>query len=85
MFPNQVTTDIWLGSILYLIGTIGCAVAITSVRLIEYGAVRKGSGLDTVVQKIVAAFIAIGGFMVIGYAIWNWQYNTAFGVPDNHE
>jgi hypothetical protein len=32
----------------------------------------------------VAAFITIGGFMVIGYATWNWQYNTAFGVPDNH-
>jgi ammonium transporter, Amt family len=84
MFPNQVTTDIWLGSILYLIGTIGCAVAITSVCLIDYGAVRKGSGLDTVVQKIVAAFITVGGFMVIGYATWNWEYNTAFGVPDNH-
>jgi ammonium transporter, Amt family len=82
MFPEQVSTDVWLGSVLYLIGTVGCVLAFVAVSVIDFGAVRARSSLDTVLQKVVAAFIAIGGFMLIGYAIWNWQYNTAFEIPN---
>lgn len=82
MFVEQVTTEIYLGSLLYFIGTVGVMLAIIAFCMIDFGSVRARNALDTVVQKIGASMIAIGAFMAVGFAIWVWQYNQAFAVPN---
>ena len=34
------------------------------------------------IQKVIAFFIGFATYFLIGFAMWNWQYNVAFEVPD---
>ena len=34
------------------------------------------------VQKLVAGCCCAGGFLLIGFAVWNWQFNQAFGIKN---
>ena len=38
--------------------------------------------LDTWVQKILASLFAGLAFIIVGFGIWNWQFNEAFGVAN---
>ena len=60
-----------------------CVVLVVlALCLIDGGLVRTKNMLDTWVVKIAGSMIAGLFTIVFGYAIWQWSFNTAFGVPN---
>lgn len=82
MFPEQATTDIFTANILYAVGILAVLLAAAGVTLFDLGLVRRKNAIDSMVQKVISGFACALGFVPIGYAVWNWQLNQAFGVPD---
>jgi Amt family ammonium transporter len=82
VFPAQFRSDVYIMQIFYILSTIGAMMAIFAITLIDSGLVRSKNMIDTVVQKILCAMIGSASFMVVGYAIWNWQFYQALGVKD---
>ncbi|HEY6762629.1 MAG TPA: hypothetical protein VI318_24210 [Baekduia sp.] len=78
---EQLTTDNLLLSVLYSLGAVSVVLVVLALGFIDVGLVRRKNTLDTWIQKLVAALVAGGGTLVVGYGIWNWQFNSAFGVP----
>ncbi|GII23427.1 ammonium transporter [Planosporangium mesophilum] len=81
-FPEQVSTEVLLLAFLYTLAAFAVIVVILGLGLIDMGLVRRRNVLDTWVQKITAAMIGGVGTLLGGYAIWQWSFNQAFGVPD---
>lgn len=81
-FAEQVSTDVYLKSVFYVVCTAAIVVGVIALTLIDLGLARSNSAIDTVTQKIVATIAGAAGFAVVGYAIWNWQYNIAYGVEN---
>jgi ammonia channel protein AmtB len=81
MFPKQVTTDTYLADILYVVAGMAVVVAVIGLGFIDAGLARRKNLLDTWVQKLAAGIVAMLAFSFVGYAIWDWQFNQAFGVP----
>lgn len=81
-FAEQVSTDVYLKSAFYVMCTAAIIVGVIALTLIDLGLARSNSVIDTVTQKIVATIAGAAGFAVVGYAVWNWQYNIAFGVEN---
>jgi ammonia channel protein AmtB len=79
---DQLTTDNLLLSLLYSIGAVSVVLVVLALGFIDVGLVRRKNTLDTWIQKLVSALVAGGGTLVVGYGIWNWQFNSAFGVPN---
>jgi ammonia channel protein AmtB len=80
-FADQVSTSAYLIDLFYIIATMATLLAIFALALIDGGVVSAKHLIDTLVQKLLSAFIAGTACMVGGYAIWMWQFNQAFGVP----
>lgn len=80
-FPGQATTDNLMSTFIYTLGAVAVVLVIVGLVLVDTGLVRRRNVLDTVVQKIGGAVVAGLGTLLIGYAIWQWQFNQAFGVP----
>lgn len=80
-FPEQSSTEMILASFIYTVGAVAVVLVVAGLVLIDMGMVRRRNVLDTVVQKFGAAMIAGLGTLLIGYPIWQWQFNQAFGVP----
>ena len=78
---EQLTTNNLLLSLLYSVGAVSVVLVILALGFIDVGLVRRKNTLDTWVQKLVSSLIAGGGTLVVGYGIWNWQFNQAFGIP----
>jgi ammonium transporter, Amt family len=81
MFPQQVTTGIYLDDILYVIAAMAVVAAVLGLGFIDAGLARRKNLLDTWVQKLAAGIVGMIAFSFVGYAIWDWQFNQAFGVP----
>jgi Amt family ammonium transporter len=81
VFPEQVTTDQLAQNIIYALGTMGALVILAGLLLVDMGGVRRVNVFDSVIQKLVGFFIGFAVYFLIGFAIWNWQYNVAFDVP----
>lgn len=79
---EQLTTDNLLLSLLYSLGAVSVVLVVLALGFIDVGLVRRKNTLDTWIQKLVSALVAGGGTLVAGYGIWNWQFNSAFGVPN---
>jgi Amt family ammonium transporter len=79
---EQLTTDNLLLSVLYTVGAVSVVLVVLALGFIDMGLVRRKNTLDTWVQKLVSSLIAGGGTLVVGYGIWNWQFNQAFGIPN---
>jgi Amt family ammonium transporter len=79
---EQLTTNNLLLSVLYSVGAVSVVLVILALGFIDVGLVRRKNTLDTWVQKLVSSLIAGGGTLVVGYGIWNWQFNQAFGIPN---
>ena len=82
MFKDQVSLGAQLTTILYVVGVIAIMLALAGVILFDAGLSRPGNVIHTMIQKLVAAFVAAAGMSVVGFAIWDWQFNQAFGVPN---
>ncbi|MDT7704599.1 MAG: ammonium transporter, Amt family [Pseudonocardiales bacterium] len=81
-FPEQVSTEAVLTAFIYLVAAVAVILVVLGLGLIDMGLVRRRNVLDTWVQKITAAMIGGASLMLGGYAIWQWQFNQAFGVPN---
>ncbi|MFG1394401.1 hypothetical protein [Xanthobacter agilis] len=81
-FAEQASTHQYLAAFFYIFATIGVLLGVVAVICIDAGLVKRENIIDTIVQKVLAAFIAGVAFMFFGYAIWNLQYYEAFGVPN---
>ncbi|WP_344600456.1 ammonium transporter [Sporichthya brevicatena] len=66
----------------YALATVCLLFVVGAVGLIDAGLVRRKNLMDTWIQKLVASMLAAIGITIVGYAIWIWQYYSAFGVPD---
>jgi ammonium transporter, Amt family len=82
MFKDQVTTDVFVANLLYAVGILSVLLAAAGVLLLDMGLVRRKNAIDTMVQKLVSGFVCALGFAPIGYAIWVWQINQAYEVPN---
>jgi ammonia channel protein AmtB len=80
-FPEQVTTANMLVTFINTLGAVAVLLVVLGLALMDMGLVRRRNVLDTMIQKISAAMIGGLGTLICGYAIWQWQFNTAFGVP----
>ena len=80
-FAKQVTESSYLQDIFYAVATICLLLVVGAVGFIDAGLVRRKNLLDTWVQKLVCAFLAGLGMIVIGYAFWEAQFYQAFAIP----
>lgn len=80
-FTEQASTNWIMAAFIYTLGAVAVVLVLAGLLLIDIGMVRKRNVLDTAVQKIGAAMIGGLGTLIIGYPIWTWQFNSAFGVP----
>jgi ammonium transporter, Amt family len=82
-FKSQLTTDVLVQDIFFLVAAVVVIVAIIGLGLIDMGFVRRKNVVDTWVQKFVASISGGLGMLLIGYPIWYWQFNQAFGVHNS--
>jgi ammonium transporter, Amt family len=80
-FAEQASTNWIMSAFIYTVGAVAVVLVLVGLVLIDIGMVRKRNVLDTVVQKVGAAMVGGLGTLLIGYPIWQWQFNSAFGVP----
>jgi ammonia channel protein AmtB len=80
-FPEQASTNWLMATFIYTVGTAAVLLVVVGLVLVDMGLVRRRNVLDTTVQKIGAAMVGGLGTLLIGYPIWQWQFNQAFGVP----
>ncbi|MBD1586940.1 ammonium transporter [Pseudomonas typographi] len=82
VFSDQVDLHQQVTAFFYIFASLGVFLGVIAVALIDAGFVHRKNLMDTIVQKILSAFIASGSFMLVGYAVWNYQYYQAFAVPN---
>jgi ammonia channel protein AmtB len=81
-FKEQVTTDIFLSDVFYGVATVSLFLLVAAIGLIDTGLVQRKNVLDVWIGKLVSAMVAGLGLAIVGYAVWNWQYYEALGVPN---
>jgi Amt family ammonium transporter len=81
-FKTQVTSDIFTNDIFYLLASVFLFLAVVAFGMIDSGLVRRKNLLDTWVQKLLASLFAGLAFLIVGYGVWQWQYNSAFGIAN---
>src|SRR4051812_38138424 len=79
---EQLSTEMLLLAFIYVVGAMAVVLVVLALGFIDVGLVRRKNVLDTWIAKLTAALIAGAGTLVAGIAIWNWQFNQAFGVPN---
>lgn len=82
VFPDQVTTDAFSQNIFYWVASGAVVLAVVGLCFIDLGLVARRNVLDSVVQKLVGFLVGTAAFAVIGFGIWNWQFNVAFEVAN---
>lgn len=80
-FTEQASANWIMAAFIYTLGAVAVILVLAGLVFIDMGLVRRRNVLDAVVQKIGGAMIGGLGTLVIGYPIWQWQFNQAFGVP----
>ena len=81
VYSGQVSSNMVLLSVVYILGSLAAIALVLGLCLIDSGLVRRKNVLDTWVQKLVAALLAALGEAVAGYALWQYTFDKAFGVP----
>lgn len=81
VFKQQVTTGIYIDDVLYVVAAMAVILAVVGLGFIDGGLARRKNVLDTWVEKLGAGLVGMFAFAFFGYAIWEWQFNQAFGVP----
>ena len=82
LFEEQVTTNQLAQNIVYAVGTVGALSILGGLLLVDMGGVRRVNQFDSTIQKLIGFFIGFVTYFLIGFAIWNFQYNVAFGVEN---
>jgi ammonia channel protein AmtB len=81
-FPEQVTTNQLLQNVVYASGTVGALMVVVGLVMLDAGSVRRLNVFNATIEKLVGFFIGFATYFVIGFALWNWQYNEAFEVAN---
>ena len=81
-FPEQVTTNALVQNLVYASGTVGALIILAGLLLVDMGGVRRVNVFAVTIEKTVGFFIGFATYFLIGFAIWNWQYNQAFDVEN---
>jgi ammonia channel protein AmtB len=81
-FPEQVTTNSLVQNLVYASGTVGALIILAGLLLVDMGGVRRMNVFAATVEKMIGFFIGFATYFLIGFAIWNWQYNQAFEVEN---
>jgi ammonium transporter, Amt family len=81
-FPEQVTTSQLLQNVVYASGTVGALFVVVGLIMLDGGGVRRANVFNATIEKLVGFFIGFATYFLIGFALWNWQYNEAFEVPN---
>jgi len=81
-FPEQVTTNSLVQNLVYASGTVGALIILAGLLLVDMGGVRRANIFTATVEKMIGFFIGFATYFLIGFAIWNWQYNQAFEVEN---
>lgn len=81
MFPQQVGLTNGVPAIFYYVGVVLLLLAVPGLTLVDAGFSRRKNSLDVWLQRIGMAMIAMLGFAVVGYGVWNWQFYSALGIP----
>jgi len=81
-FPEQVTTNQLLQNVVYASGTVGALLVVVGLVMLDAGGVRSANVFNATIEKMVGFFIGFATYFVIGFALWNWQYNVAFEVAN---
>jgi Amt family ammonium transporter len=82
VFPEQVTTNQLLQNVVYASGVVGALIVVVGLVMLDAGGVRRANVFNTTIEKLVGFFIGFATYFLIGFAIWNWQYNEAFEVAN---
>lgn len=82
MFEEQVTTELYLRDVFFMVAGVSVVLAIVGLGFIDAGLSRKKNVLDAWLSKLLAGVALAFGFLFFGYAIWFWQYNQALGVKN---
>ncbi len=82
MFAEQMKLDNLTFAFVYAVGAVSVLFVVIGLGFIDMGLVRARNVLDTWVQKFTAAVFAGFGTLLVGYAIWQYQFYIAFAVPD---
>lgn len=81
-FGDQVNTDAFMQNFFYIMSSTSVVLAVFGLVLIDAGLVRRVNALSTAIQKLIVFMVGTGAYMVAGFALWNYQYNQAFGVSN---
>ncbi|XVQ08624.1 ammonium transporter [Spirillospora sp. CA-255316] len=81
-FGDQVNSDAFTQNFFYIMSSTAVVLGLLGLVLIDAGLVRRNNVLSTAVQKLVAFSVGTAAYMVAGFALWNYQYNKAFGVKN---
>lgn len=82
IFPEQVTTNFLTQNLVYASGTVGALLVVVGLVMLDAASVRRLNVFNSTIEKFVGFFIGFTVYFLIGFAIWNWQYNEAFEVVD---
>ena len=77
---GQLSTEDLLLAFIYFAAAAAVILIVLALGFIDVGLVRRKNALDTWVSKLTAALLGGGGSLVAAMGIWNWQFNTAFGI-----
>tara|TARA_B100000959_G_scaffold284927_1_gene357933 strand:- start:741 stop:1241 length:501 start_codon:yes stop_codon:yes gene_type:complete len=61
-------------NIVYASGAISALFVVVGLLLIDVGASRRRSGINSTIEKLVGFFIGFATFFFIGFSIWTSQY-----------
>lgn len=82
VFPEQVTTNMLTQNLVYASGTVGALMVVVGLVMLDAASVRRLNVFNSTIEKFVGFFIGFATYFLIGFALWNWQYNDAFEVAD---
>jgi len=80
-FAEQVSVAAYLNDVFYILASLGAFLVVVAITLIDGGLVNPKHLVDTICQKMIAAFIAGASCLIAGFAIWNTQFYEALGIP----
>lgn len=82
MFTEQVSTGNLLATFIYVVGTVSVLFVVVGLGFMDMGMARSRNVLTTWAQKVTAAMVCGFGTLLLGYAVWQWQFYTALGLPN---
>ena len=82
IFPEQVSVETFADNLLYVLAASAVVLVVAGLILIDLGTAKRRNVLDLTVQRFVGFLIGTLSYFIVGYAIWIWQFNEAFAVPN---